>query len=248
MPLLILSVIVQIGLILHVVRTGRPMYWIFIILMAPGIGSLAYAIIELLPDLSSSGQGRRALRGLRKTLDPGGDLRQRQRDHKLSGSVDAARHLAGELLESGRYDEAIEHYEKSLTGLYEYDPDLLLGLAMARFANEDFEKSRDTLDLLIEHNPDFKSQDGHLLYARSVAACGDEDKALDEYKAVSAYYAGSEARLQFGLFLEARGDKAAALAEFQEIIANAELAPRHYRKAQSDWISQAKSGVQRLSE
>ena len=28
MPLLILSVIVQIGLILHVVRTGRPMYWI----------------------------------------------------------------------------------------------------------------------------------------------------------------------------------------------------------------------------
>ncbi len=41
MPLLILSVIVQIGLILHVVRTGRPMYWVFIILMAPGIGSLA---------------------------------------------------------------------------------------------------------------------------------------------------------------------------------------------------------------
>jgi len=151
-------------------------------------------------------------------------------------------------LESGRYDEAIEHYEKSLTGLYEYDPDLLLGLAMARFANEDFEKSRHALELLIEHNPDFKSQDGHLLYARSVAACGDEDKALDEYKAVSAYYAGAQARLQYGLFLEERGDKAAALTEFEEIIANAELAPRHYRKAQSDWISQAKSGIQRLSE
>ncbi len=248
MALLVLSVIVQIGLILHVVRTGRPMYWIFIILMAPGIGSLAYAVVELLPDLSSSGQGRRALRGIRKTLDPGGDLRQRHRDHKLSGSVDAARHLAGELLESGRYDEAIEHYEKSLTGLYEYDPDLLLGLAMARFANEDFEKSRHALELLIEHNPDFKSQDGHLLYARSVAACGDEDKALDEYKAVSAYYAGAQARLQYGLFLEERGDKAAALTEFEEIIANAELAPRHYRKAQSDWISQAKSGIQRLYE
>jgi hypothetical protein len=248
MPLLILSVIVQIGLILHVVRTGRPMYWIFIILMAPGIGSLAYAIVELLPGLSSSGQGRRALRGIRKTLDPGGDLRQRQREHKLSGSVDAMRHLAGELMENGQYAEAIEHYEKSLTGLYEHDPDLLLGLATARFRNEEFEKARDALDLLIEHNPDFKSQDGHLLYARSVAACGEEEKALDEYKAVSAYYAGAEARLQFGLFLEDRGDQAAALTEFQEIIANAELAPRHYRKTQSDWISQAKSGVQRLSE
>ena len=248
MPLLILSVIVQIGLILHVVRTGRPMYWIFIILIAPGIGSLAYAIVELLPDLSNSGQGRRAMRGIRKTLDPGGDLRQRQREHKLSGSVDAARHLAGELLESGQYDEAIEHYEKSLTGLYEYDPDLLLGLATARFANDEFEKARDALDRLIEHNPEFRSQDGHLLYARSVAACGDEDKALDEYKAVTAYYAGAEARLQYGLFLEKLGDKAAALAAFQEIISTAELAPRHYRQAQGSWISQAKSGIQRLSE
>jgi hypothetical protein len=248
MPLMILSVIVQIGLILHVVRTGRPMYWIFIILIAPGIGSLAYAIVELLPELSNSGQGRRAMRGIRKTLDPGGDLRQRQLEHKLSGSVDAARHLAGELLENGQYDEAIEHYEKSLTGLYEDDPDLLLGLAKALVANDEFEKARDTLDLLKEHNPEFRSQDGHLLYARSVAACGDEDKALDEYKAVTAYYAGAEARLQYGLFLEKLGDNAAALAEFKEIISTAELAPRHYRKAQSDWISQAKSGVERLSE
>lgn len=248
MPLLILSVIVQIGLILHVVRTGRPMYWIFIILIAPGIGSLAYAIIELLPELSSSGQGRRAMRGIRKTLDPGGDLRQREREHRLSGSVDAARHLASELLENGQYDEAIAHYEQSLTGLYEFDPDLLLGLATALFANEDFEKVRGTLDLLIERNPDFRSQDGHLLYARSVAACGDEDKALDEYKAVTAYYAGAEARLHYGLFLEKLGDNTAALAEFEEIISTAELAPRHYRKAQSSWISQAKSGVGRLSE
>jgi len=247
MPLLILSVIVQIGLILHVVRTGRPMYWIFVILLAPGIGSLAYAIVELLPDFSSSGRGRRAMRGIRKTLDPGGDLRQLQLEHQLSGSVDAARHLAGELLKTGRYDEAIEHYEKSLTGLYEYDPDLLLGLATALFAKEDVERARDTLDLLIEHNPDFKSQDGHLLYARSVAACGDEDKALHEYKAVTAYYAGAEARLQYGLFLEQHGDEAAALEEFQEIVSTAELAPRHYQKAQSNWISQASKGVARFS-
>lgn len=248
MPLLILSVIVQIGLILHVVRTGRPMYWIFIILIAPGIGSLAYAIVELLPDISSSGQGRRAMRGIRKTIDPGGDLRQREREHKLSGSVDAARHLAGELLESGQYDAAVEHYRKSLTGLYEYDPDLLLGLATALFANGEFENARDTLDRLIEHNPDFKSQDGHLLYARSVGECGNQDKALEEYKAVTAYYAGAEARLQYGLFLEQQDDNAAALAEFQEIITSAELAPRHYRKAQSNWISQAKKGVGRLTE
>lgn len=248
MDLVVLSVIVQIALIAHVMRTGRQVYWVFFILLAPGIGSLAYFIVELLPDLSKSSAGQRAMRGIRKTLNPGADLRQREHDHRLSGSVDAARHLAGELLDHGRVDEAIEHYEKSLSGIYEQDPDLLLGLATATFANKDFEKSRDALDRLIEHNPDFRSQDGHLLYARSVAACGDDEKALEEFKAVTAYYAGAEARLHFGVYLEEHGDRDAALLEFEEIVNAADLAPRHYRKAQKEWIDQAKSAIKRLNE
>ena len=96
-----LSVIIQIALIIHVIRTGRPYYWIFII-MFPGIGALAYVVVELLPEFLDSFQGRRAIRGVRKTLDPTGDLRQREREHRLSGSVDATRHLAGELIEHVR--------------------------------------------------------------------------------------------------------------------------------------------------
>jgi hypothetical protein len=49
----------------------------------------------------------------------------------------------------GNFAEAIEHYEKALTGLYEDDPDLLLGLAQAQFANADYEKSKQTLEGLI---------------------------------------------------------------------------------------------------
>jgi hypothetical protein len=54
MPLIILSVIVQIALIVHAVRTGRSPYWVFIILMVPGIGSLAYFIVELLRQFRGS--------------------------------------------------------------------------------------------------------------------------------------------------------------------------------------------------
>jgi hypothetical protein len=99
----------------------------------------------------------------------------------------------------------------------------------------------------MEKNPDFRSPDGHLLYARAVEACGDDYKALDEYKAVAGYYAGAEARLRYGLILERLSNEEAALAEFEEIIAAADLAPRHYRKAQSDWITQAKNGIKRIS-
>lgn len=241
-----ISLVIQLALIVHVLKTGRPYYWIFVI-MIPGIGALAYIIAELLPDFFGSVRGQRAMRGVRKTLDPTADLRQREREHRLSGSVDATRHLASELMENGQYEEAISHYEKALTGLYERDPDLLLGLATAQFASGQFDKARDTLDQLIEHNPDYRSADGHLIYARATEACGDEEKALEEYEAVTAYYAGAEARLRYGLFLEKLGRKEKALEQFEEILATAELAPRHFRKAQREWIAEARNGIKRLT-
>lgn len=240
-----LSVIVQVALIVHVIKTGRPYYWVLII-MFPGIGVLAYVVVELLPDLLDSFRGRRALRRVKKTLDPTGDLRQREREHRLSGSVDATRRLAGELIENGQYQEAIVHYEKALTGLYEHDPDLLLGLATAQFANLQHVEARNTLDRLIEHNPDFRSPDGHLIYARATEACGDIDKALEEYEAVSAYYAGAEAQLRYGKLLEQTGDREKALEQYRDIVDAADLAPRHYRKAQRQWIKEAREGIGRL--
>ncbi len=246
MPLLVLAVLVQIALIVHVLRTGRPMYWVLILLIAPGIGGLAYFIAELLPELSSDYRARRAMKRVKKTLNPDADLRRHEKELKLSGSVDAARRVAGELVESERYAEAIEHYENALTGLYEHDPDLLLGLATAQFGNAQFDDARSTLERLIEHNPDYRSPEGHLLYARTLEQCGDDEKARVEYDAVSAYFAGAEARLRYGQFLEKLGDKAEALEQFEEIVNGAELAPRHFRKAQKRWISEAKAGIGRL--
>lgn len=239
--------LLQIALIVHVLRTGRNMYWVFILIIAPGIGGLAYLLVELLPDLMNNWRARRAFRGVTRALDPGADLRRRQRQHKLSGSVDAARHLAGELVASGRFAEAIEHYENALSGLYEHDPDLMLGLATAQFGDAQFEQARNTLDLLVEKNPEYKSPDGHLLHARAIEACGDDDQALEEYKAVAAYFAGAEARLRYGQILERLGDTEKARAQYEDIIDVSELAPRHYRKAQREWIRQAKDGIKRLS-
>jgi hypothetical protein len=240
--------LVQIGLVVHVLRTGRNMYWVFILIIAPGIGGLAYLIVELLPDLMHNRRARGAVRGITKTLNPGAELRHRQRAHQLSGSVDAARHLASELVEGGRYVEAIEHYENALTGLYQHDPDLMLGLASAQFGNQQYEDARTTMELLIGKNLDFRSPEGHMLFARAVEACGDDEKALDEYKAVASYYAGAEARLRYGLILERLGNHEAARAEFEEIVTTADLAPRHYRKAQREWIDEAKNGIKRLAE
>lgn len=222
------------------------MYWVFIIFFLPAIGAITYVIVELLPEWSNSFTARRTLKGVKRTLDPGAGLRQRKQQHRLSGSVDATRHLASELTDRGRYAEAILHYEAALTGLYEHDPVLLLGLAEAQFGGEQYEKAKSTLERLNEQNPDYRSPEGHLLYARALQECGDLDSAEHEYKAVSAYFAGAEARLRYAKLLEQLDKKDEALEQYEDIAATAEIAPRHYRKAQRRWIAEANDGVRRL--
>ena len=41
--------VVQCLCAIHVYRTGRPNYWFYVILIFPGIGSLAYILTEILP-------------------------------------------------------------------------------------------------------------------------------------------------------------------------------------------------------
>ena len=242
-----LTIAVQIGLIVHVLRTGRPIFWAFVIFFAPLIGSLVYFFVELLPELSGNPRTRTALRGIRKSLDPNADIRKLEMQYSLSGSVDAARHLADELIDAGRFEEAIEHYQGALKGMYEHDPNLLLGLAEAQFGHEDYVASKITLERLAVENPNFKSAPGHLLYARTLENSGETEAALEEYAAVSVYYAGAEAKCRFASLLEREGQNERALELFQDIVDSAELAPRHYRRAQSEWISQAKDGVRRLT-
>ena len=51
----------------------------------------------------------------------------------------------------------------------------MLGLAKAQYGLGQAAQARQTLDALIAANPSFRSQEGHLLYARAVEDSGDVD-------------------------------------------------------------------------
>src|SRR5213082_733021 len=68
------SWLLQLALIVHVYRTGRPFWWIYVLFIAPAIGGLAYLFLELLPDWNANRGGfwtPRALKikRLRQELD-----------------------------------------------------------------------------------------------------------------------------------------------------------------------------------
>jgi hypothetical protein len=240
LPVSILSLLVQAALIVHVIRTGRNTLWILAIGFLPGIGSLAYLVAEVLPELFGGRTARRAKTGLGRMIDPNRDLRRATTEVEISGNVDARRRLGEELFERAQYREAIEVYRGALKGIFEHDPALLLGLGRAQFGNEDFAATRTTLERLTLHNPDFKSADAQLLYARTLEALDALDEAEREYALIAPGFPGAEARLRYGLLLKRRGKLNEAQRVLKDLLDGARLGPAHYRRAQAEWLDRAR--------
>lgn len=241
-----LIIALQIACIVHCVRTGRNIIWVWVLLV-PMVGIAAYCIVELLPALTTSRGSRRALANVSRAIDPGRELRRFASAAKFTGDVASQQRYAAELLRQGRVAEAVAVYRGVLTGLYAHDPNLMLGLAEAQFALPDATAARRTLDELILHNPDFKSPAGHLLYARALEAEGDRGKALAEYAAVAAYYAGAEAAVRHAQLLRAEGQREQARKVLLDLREHAHNAPRHYRRAQSEWLELAERELSALT-
>jgi hypothetical protein len=240
-PLYLLSALLSVALIVHCIKTGRNTIWVFVMLAFPFLGSLVYFCSEILPGLLGSRASRRAVRGIRSTLDPEGDLRKLENEVKVTGNVQSRQRYADELVRLGRAAEAVSVYKSCLTGVFAEDPKLLLGMAQTQFAAGDAAGARRTLDDLIAKNPEFKSADGHLLYARAVETEGDFEKALSEYSTLAAYYPGAEAAVRYAKLLKRQGHQPQAREVLEGLLERAKFAPAHYKKAQSEWLDEAVS-------
>jgi hypothetical protein len=241
MAIFFITLLLQVAFVIHVIKTGRNQLWIWVLII-PGIalvGMLAYLFVEILPELFRSRTAQRTARGLRKAMDPERDLRRYENEARIGGNVASRQRYAEELARHARYDEAIGQYRQALTGLYEHDPNLMLGLAQAQFGKGDAAAARSTLDELIRLNPDFRSPAGHLLYARALESEGNVSKALEEYRAVVGSFPGAEAAVRYAQLLKGQGQPEEARKVARELLQQARIAPAHYRRAQREWLEAA---------
>lgn len=244
MPIVIVAgYVVQLLLILHVVKTGRSQYWIYILLLAPGLGGLAYFIAEILPEMMGTRGARQAMTNARRAFNPEGDYRTLANELDTADTVENRMRLAEESLRLGKIEQAIMLYKTALTGMYKDDPVLMHGLARAYFAAGDFVNCTATLDALKAANPTFESGDAHLLYARSLEGQGRRDEALQEYEAVSRYFAGAEARCRYALLLKQAGRLQEAKQMFAEVVRGVDKATGPFKRAQREWYDVAKQNL-----
>ena len=243
MPFIGLSLIFSILAIVHVIKTGRSQLWIMVLLALPGLGVLAYLLVEVLPGMVQGRASRQVSSTVNKALTRGRTFEEAKRDYTLSKSVKSACDLADLHCERSEYAEAAGLYESALTGLNKTNPDIMHKLAFSRFSLQQYTAAKATLDELISANPDYKNQDAHLLYARTLAALNDIPGASEEYETLIGYYTGPEPAYRFGKLLQENGNQTRAASLFQDIVDKAAQSPKHYRSMHSEWIGKAKRAL-----
>jgi hypothetical protein len=241
-----LHVIVAILFAVHALRTNQERWWLMVLFIFPLLGSFIYGLAVFLPEMSRSRGGRRVVRGLRNSLDPGRELREAQAEFEHSATIANRMRVADALHGAGRHADAIAAYREALRGVHSDDPDIQVKLARALLDNGEAGAARELLEALIVERPGFKSPDGHLIYARALAADGSRDKAREEFDALVGYYAGIEARVRYIEILESWGEHAAARELVDESLRHIRRMPAGSRRLNEEWIRQLKQASSRL--
>ena len=77
----------QVLCVTHVVRTGRPSWWIYLIVLAPLVGTIVYLGVEILPGLYRGPAARQVASRVTRVLDPYRGVREAWRRLELLPTV-----------------------------------------------------------------------------------------------------------------------------------------------------------------
>jgi hypothetical protein len=240
MPVLALvELLIQVFFAVHALRTGRPCYWLFIIICFPIVGSLIYLFAEFLPSL----QHNRGFQGFQsnvgRMINPTKRLRHLEDQVEITPSVKNKEALAEEYARCGIFDNAILLYESCLQGVHENDQAVIDGLCQACFFKADYGKANHYFSKRMEVRGNEKRDELDILHARTLEGLGDIDGARTKYSEIADSVPGEEARCRYALLMKQTGRIDEANELFNKVLKNARLSPKYYRKTQKEWILMA---------
>lgn len=215
----------------HVWKTGRPYWWMFIILGFPIFGALGYVFFEVLPASNAQAGMRRVIRH----FDPGVDFRARLAEVERCGSLANKLALADECVNTGQFDDAIRIYRSVMEGSHAQDIQAQFGLATAYFWKGDAANAVALLQQVVDKEPMYRSGDAKLMLARALAGQGRADEARHCFEALLPHFSGEEARAYFIAFLAQQKDHSRAQAVLSEMDKHFRLAGSSYRRVNNSW-------------
>ena len=243
MPILfILNYAIAIFFAVHVARTGRQMYWIMILLIAPFLGSLIYFFAEYLPEMRHSTVARKSVRVVKSIVDPNRELREARLSFDRTPTVDNRSRLAEALLARGDYDEAVDQFQACASGPYVKDIKFRRGLARAQLYAGRHAAAAATLESLLADSPRDAGGDAALWLAQALTRV-DETRALEAFEQATRLHNTTETQAAYGIFLASLGRDAQARPLLEGVLHNARVGTPSSRELNRESIDQARAAL-----
>lgn len=243
MPLLGgIVLVIQFCFAFHALKTGRPYWWIFVIMAFPVMGCLIYYFVEVFPGSREHRRANKTARAIARAMQPDAELKRRAEELEICGSLDNKLALAAECLQHGMHPEAIRLYESCLEGAYATDGTILLAYARAAVEGGSLDKASAALTRLREHAPKHRPNEARLLEARVLEARGETDAALAAYRELLPVFVGLEAKYRYGALLQKLERHEAAMEMFNDILRQAKRYESTVEEEER-WIDSARQAI-----
>lgn len=242
-----LHVLVAIFFAVHVIRSGQQMYWLLILFMFPGIGSIVYFIAVYLPNSRLNHGARKVVTAAAKSLDPGRELREARDAYDYTPTAQNQMRLASALMETGNAEEAAVTYEACLQGPFSGDLEIRFGAARATLACGRAAAAVTHLQTIRGSDAHFRAEQVSLLLAQSLAAAGRQDEARAEFEYALGRHNSFTTQAEFAIWAAGVGDAAKANALHAELQRTMDRWTRHTRDLNQPLIRRLNSAMAAVS-
>jgi hypothetical protein len=236
----IIPIAVQVLLIIHVIKSGRDRFWIYILIFIPIAGPLAYFFVEILPALLSDPKTARLKNQLSDSINPGRKITELELQLDTADTMEHRKRLADEYMRNGSYEKAISLYESCLEGIYKEDTYILQSLAEAYYHNRDLPGAKRVLERLEKQGELSRHYNSWFVYVKILEETGLEEEAEQQYQALEGTYPRLEVLFNHGKFLQKLSKESEAEAKFREMVKIGRQLPKHVLKLDRRWLNLAR--------
>jgi len=243
LPSVILAYLPSLLCGLHVVRTGREMFWLWILVIAPVLGPLIYLIAVIAPELMAGRAAHAVGRAAHAALDPGREYRQAKEALAETPSAGNKLRLAVAAMALNRPDEAEALYRDAAQGQFADDPAMLAGHAQALLELGRYIEALNRLDQLRAQGPARDTPQIALAYARALEGLGRYQEADEPYRFAADRLPGLEAAARYAGCMAKAGRRDEARRALAEIDRRLPKIPSHFRAEARKWRDFAASAI-----
>jgi hypothetical protein len=190
---------------IHVLRTGREMFWLWLFIIGPLIAPAFYLFAVLIPEWMGGRTARGIGRATQQALDPDRNYRNAMRALEETPTIGNRMKVAQAAAALGRWDDAEAQWAQCVDSHWAEDPAVLMGHANALLELGRFHEALTRLDQMKKLGREGETPVVALAFARAYEGLGRNQEADDAYRFAADRVPGLEAGGRYVAFMAKQG-------------------------------------------